>query len=660
MRTRSTLKDLQDAAAKRGGVCLSTKYTLITDKYEWMCKEGHRWFAQGTSVKNANTWCPKCAGFSNGIKVLKTCKYNIDTLIKVASFYRGTCLTQEYKGLNSEHSFECIKGHVWSTTAKNVLYYKNWCPVCKASGNGIAPFPDTLVGIQRRKESLRDNSQNEPLGPDSQNDLSEPESKKQYKYCLDDLKEIAAKHEGECLSLSYRGAASSYKFRCRMGHEWETRGSNILEGRWCIQCARSRSVIKREETTTIPLEIKNAANRLGFLVMDDSDDSGYFLSDNYQLKCNCGKIFTCNGINILNKLSYCPNCTTIKEIGENMSFSPVEKLNGILLLKDIASKKGGKCLDNKFRGMHHRYRLKCKQGHFWTDKGLSIKEGNWCVICESPRRILDVQPKYTISDMDVMARIRGGRFLSKRFRTINEKYYWGCSCGNKFSEYASMVRIGAWCPNCNDSDLGKNGNRMRSFFDSISERHGILLSDEPNMRATYLKKYLFCCGAGHIWISRAESVIRQGTWCPKCAPMKNEATAITIAEDILGIELKKCRPTWLVFNNGKPLELDGYNKEHKIVVEYNGEQHYKMSRLFHKTEEDFEKQLERDFFKKNVCIERGLVYIEIPFFRDRHKAASYEEKYNWVKHYILKGFKRAGRPVPARLTVHNGRASPER
>ena len=44
-----------------------------------------------------------------------------------------------------------------------------------------------------------------------------------------------------------------------------------------------------------------------------------------------------------------------------------------------------------------------------------------------------------------------------------------------------------------------------------------------------------------------------------------------------------------------------------------GQQHYKHTQYFHKTEEDFLKQKERDKIKKELAIKNGFNYLEIPY-----------------------------------------------
>ena len=64
---------------------------------------------------------------------------------------------------------------------------------------------------------------------------------------------------------------------------------------------------------------------------------------------------------------------------------------------------------------------------------------------------------------------------------------------------------------------------------------------------------------------------------------------------------------------GKPLELDLYNADLKIAVEYSGEQHYRYIPYFHKTYQHFVKQKERDELKRELCKKNDICLIEVPY-----------------------------------------------
>lgn len=60
------------------------------------------------------------------------------------------------------------------------------------------------------------------------------------------------------------------------------------------------------------------------------------------------------------------------------------------------------------------------------------------------------------------------------------------------------------------------------------------------------------------------------------------------------------------------LELDCYNSELKLAVEYNGQQHYKFNPYFHKNKDSFRVQQYKDEIKRRLCHENNIKLIEVP------------------------------------------------
>lgn len=104
----------------------------------------------------------------------------------------------------------------------------------------------------------------------------------------------------------------------------------------------------------------------------------------------------------------------------------------------------------------------------------------------------------------------------------------------------------------------------------------------------------------------------------------HETKCRQIIESIYKKPFPSTRPDWLKNHTNKNLELDMYNEELKLAIEYDGEQHYKYSPFFHKSEKDFIKQKERDKLKEDICKQKGIRLIRIP----------YTVKFNELEKYI--------------------------
>jgi hypothetical protein len=95
---------------------------------------------------------------------------------------------------------------------------------------------------------------------------------------------------------------------------------------------------------------------------------------------------------------------------------------------------------------------------------------------------------------------------------------------------------------------------------------------------------------------------------------KGELECKRSIQKLTGKEFVKVRPSFLLNQITKQnLELDCYNDELKIAVEYNGKQHYVYTPYFHKNKEDFVNTQYRDMIKKDLCFKNGVKLIVVPY-----------------------------------------------
>ena len=83
-----------------------------------------------------------------------------------------------------------------------------------------------------------------------------------------------------------------------------------------------------------------------------------------------------------------------------------------------------------------------------------------------------------------------------------------------------------------------------------------------------------------------------------------------------GNKFPSSRPDFLrnnVTGGNYNLELDCFNEQLRIAVEYNGIQHYKFSNFFHRNKDQFENQKYRDELKRRMCKENGILLITVPY-----------------------------------------------
>lgn len=94
---------------------------------------------------------------------------------------------------------------------------------------------------------------------------------------------------------------------------------------------------------------------------------------------------------------------------------------------------------------------------------------------------------------------------------------------------------------------------------------------------------------------------------------KGELMCKEAALKIFRRPFKKIRPNILKNDlTGSNMEIDLYNDELKLGIEFNGRQHYEFVPHFHKNKQSFQDQILRDALKERKCKENGIRLIIVP------------------------------------------------
>lgn len=120
--------------------------------------------------------------------------------------------------------------------------------------------------------------------------------------------------------------------------------------------------------------------------------------------------------------------------------------------------------------------------------------------------------------------------------------------------------------------------------------------------------------------------MRKSTGPPK--ESKGEKECRRVLEYLFKKPFKSVRPDFLrnpVTGGNFNLELDCYNEELNLAVEYNGVQHYKYVPYMHKNKEAFLNQKYRDDMKRRMCKDAGIILVEVPYTIEPHNIKKYLE-----------------------------------
>lgn len=160
------------------------------------------------------------------------------------------------------------------------------------------------------------------------------------------------------------------------------------------------------------------------------------------------------------------------------------------------------------------------------------------------------------------------------------------------------------CKECSGKKLSK-----QTVVDKITSL-GLKLLSEDNFNSTR-EAGNFECSKGHTWSCHISNVYSEKSGCPECSTTTGERRCRFILETIFKKPFIKTRD--VVKINNQRLELDMYNEELNICLEYDGPQHYFEDKNFFHKEGGFEEQVQRDSLKKKYCVDNRIKLIVVPY-----------------------------------------------
>ncbi len=236
------------------------------------------------------------------------------------------------------------------------------------------------------------------------------------------------------------------------------------------------------------------------------------------------------------------------------------------------------------------------KGHIWKASYSSIQSGRRCLIC------FGNVPK-VVDDYHELASIRNFKFAGDKFpQNIQEITKWKCKFDHAWKACYNNIRNGNGCPECTNR-IPKNLDNYKDIAKSKGFEY--ILNEIPKTTQDSIDGWKDI--KGHIWSSNYNG-IQQNHGCPLCKSRRSEKLCREILQELFEVKFPTKKPLFL-----RGLELDCYNEDLKLALEYNGKQHYEFVEFFHKTEEKFNKLKERDQKKYKLCEANNIKLIIVPY-----------------------------------------------
>lgn len=385
-----------------------------------------------------------------------------------------------------------------------------------------------------------------------------------------DAIKVAKRRRGMCVSKTM-SLSEKLSWTCDQKHQWEALYDNVRDGSWCPRCARVQRLTIQD--------MHEAATRR----------EGQCLSSNYvngreklSWRCQQGHEWLARGDDV-RQGKWCPYCTgTAKLSIQDMYFA--------------AEARGGKCLSHIYVNGRKKLSWECSAGHIWTASPDGVRQGKWCPKCAGTSRL-------SIEDMRALASERGGECLSIEYINSSTKLLWKCSAGHEWTANSDGIKQGKWCPKC----AGTSRLSIEDMQILAEQRGGKCISTEYFNVGT---KLTWQCRQGHIWNSIPE-VIKRGGWCPECGGRLGERVLRAHFEQIFSELFPSSWPKWLSSpTSGQRLQLDGYCEKLNLAFEHQGKYHYDQKFSF-KLGMTFEQRQLYDEEKRILCAKNDIKLIEI-------------------------------------------------
>ena len=254
-----SLKEIQEIAATKGGVCLSSRFERTTDKLKWKCSSGHVWKASLASILGGS-WCPACKNYYTEEK----CRFIFEALTghqlpKTRVRVFGEDLFARYMELDGYcHELSMAFEHHGLQHYQRVRRFqknpedfelqklkdKRKCQICKEKNIGLVIIPCQIscMGDRAIIDLIKKNVPH--LIKNTRVDFA----KFKIRSSLEMLKEVAHRQDGKCLAASYCGPHTKIEWECSLGHRWLASAASVKNnGSWCPKCARTKSGLARRK-----------------------------------------------------------------------------------------------------------------------------------------------------------------------------------------------------------------------------------------------------------------------------------------------------------------------------------------------------------------------------------------------------------------------------
>lgn len=320
----------------------------------------------------------------------------------------------------------------------------------------------------------------------------------------------------------------------------------------------------------------------------------------------CGNIFEMKGSEFLYNENRCPKCAFKSDI-DNESFKEKCKTKNIYNFSLISD----------YKGYHEKHIF--RHDECGTEFELEYEKFfNKTNKCPNPKCFKNNKLKY--NKVTFIESLKNKREDYEEYLIIDtykgnnsEQIFKHIKCNNEFKMKTEIFAAGAKCPYC----FPKNCMTQKEFEERL-DKEFIILENFKNTKKDILFKHLVC---DKTFKTKPEYILVNKQKCPYCRKQLPNSKAHNDIEDYLiknniNHELEK---TYEDLIDKSFLRFDFYLNDLDILIEYDGEQHFRKNPSSRFPEEKLKIIEKHDKMKNDYCKENNLKLYRINYKQDHIK-----------------------------------------
>lgn len=386
---RTDINVLKALARHRKGALISKEYINNSTPLIWSCGK-HTWEASAGSVMGSKnqpgTWCPVCKHSRSE----ELCRLYLEAMLgskflkvrpKWLQGKKGYPLELDGYSEELKIAFEHQGSHHYisnradfNSPLKQVQSHDEIKRrVLKERGIQLIEIPELhsrlpqskLFSFLKSELTKRGYGKQIRIKSDSEIDMSSMWTRTDEKY-LRLAHEIAKERGGKCLSTVYISSQSPMLWQCRKKHvPWEASLQSVKNKKsWCPECAGNKKLDNGLE------QAHELAKKNGGLCLSKKYVNA---RENLIWKCANGHPTWIAPLDRIKSGKWCRHCRNEETARKNRG-----TIGG---MREIAKKRGGKCLSTEYVNSQSLLLWECKEGHSWEAAPNNVKNGTWCKIC---------------------------------------------------------------------------------------------------------------------------------------------------------------------------------------------------------------------------------------------------------------------------------------